>query len=110
MAPWAGRVRNGRFRFAGSDYTLPLRMPPHAIHGTVLDRAWERLSDDSLRIELGIDWPWRGFARQVFELSDTSLKMRLEVHSESGIFPASVGWHPWSRRQLERGSDLAVVW
>ncbi len=34
MVPWAGRVRDGRFRFDGVEYHLPLGMPPHAIHGT----------------------------------------------------------------------------
>ncbi|HIF94243.1 MAG TPA: aldose 1-epimerase [Myxococcales bacterium] len=110
MAPWAGRVRNGRFRFVETDYVLPLRMPPHAIHGTVLDRAWNRRSDDSLQIDLGADWPWRGFARQSFELAETSLRMRLEVHSEDVAFPASVGWHPWFRRRLGLGDELAVAW
>ena len=106
MAPWAGRVRNGRFQFERRTHALPLRMPPHAIHGTVLDRAWSRDSDNALRIDLGPDWPWRGHVRQEFELSASSLLLRLELHSEKECFPASIGWHPWFQRQLNRGGPL----
>jgi galactose mutarotase-like enzyme len=34
--------------------------------------------------------------------------MRLEVHSDKASFPASIGWHPWFRRELARGDALAV--
>jgi aldose 1-epimerase len=108
MAPWAGRVRNGRFEFEGRGYELPLRMPPHAIHGTVLDRAWTQDSDGSLRIDLGPDWPWQGYVRQRFELSPGVLRMRMELHSEEDSFPASIGWHPWFQRQLSRGGPLTL--
>ena len=40
MAPWAGRIRRGRFAFDGREHRLPLGMPPHAIHGVVYDRPW----------------------------------------------------------------------
>jgi galactose mutarotase-like enzyme len=41
MAPRPdGRIRHTRF-FNGTTYLLPTdRNPPHAIHGTVLDRPW----------------------------------------------------------------------
>ena len=48
MAPWAGRVRRGRFHFEGRDYSLPITMVPHAIHGTTLARPWTHESDDRL--------------------------------------------------------------
>ncbi|MGH9014154.1 MAG: hypothetical protein ACRDZ1_09505 [Acidimicrobiia bacterium] len=31
MAPWAGRVRHGRFAFDGHDYELPCNNPQYAI-------------------------------------------------------------------------------
>ena len=40
MAPWTGRVRDGRFTFDGVAYQLPLNKPPHAIHGTARDHPW----------------------------------------------------------------------
>lgn len=102
MAPWAGRVRNGSFRFGGTDYRLPLRLPPHALHGTVVDRAWtvDRVTTTSvhLSIDLGPEWPWAGGVSQSIEIDGDDrvgcLRSRLEITADSA-FPAQVGWHPW---------------
>src|SRR5437762_3160139 len=40
MAPFAGRVRVGRFDFDGHEYQLELNHPPHAIHGAVFTQPW----------------------------------------------------------------------
>lgn len=106
MAPWAGRVRAGRFRFAGGEHVLPLRLPPHAIHGTVLDRAWRREGSGRYAIDLGPDWPWPGRARQEITLTPDALTLRLSVESAGPPFPASLGWHPWFRRTLARGGPV----
>jgi len=100
MAPWAGRVRNGRFSSGGRDHQLPLRMPPHAIHGTVLDREWQWTEEDALAISLGDSWPFDGDAVQKIQLEPDRLVLELEVHSASDRFPATIGWHPWFRRRL----------
>lgn len=79
MAPWAGRIGNGRFRFLGDDVRLDLNhedgdgsgggpiVPPrpnpdgpvpddlrrgHAIHGTTFGRRWEVVDAASDRIEI----------------------------------------------------------
>lgn len=107
MAPWASRIRDGRFDLDGARHQLPLRMPPHAIHGTVLDRVWAVESVDqshcTISIDLGPDWPWAGEVRQRIELHDEHLSCHLEMRTEDKYFPFSMGWHPWFRRQLERG-------
>ena len=46
MAPFAGRVRDGRFTFRGVEHRLERKMPPHAIHGVGYDRPW-RIDDDT---------------------------------------------------------------
>ena len=33
-------------------------MPPHAIHGTVLDRRWHAIDASTIAIDLGPDWPF----------------------------------------------------
>lgn len=103
MAPWAGRVRNGRFAFGGRTHQLPLRLPPHAIHGTVLDRPWTHEGGGRLSIDLGSGWPFPGRAVQEVTLREGELELRLEVHADTEPFPALFGWHPWFRRRLERG-------
>lgn len=108
MAPWAGRIRNGEFSFEGHQVQLPLGMPPHAIHGTVHERAWEERDDGSLRTELGEDWPFGGEARASFELLDDRLVWTLSVHATDAAFPASIGWHPWFRRNLDVGAPAEL--
>jgi aldose 1-epimerase len=114
MAPWAGRVRNGRFRWAGVEHELPLRLPPHAIHGTVLDRPWAVVAEDGrgvrMEIDLGPEWPWSGRAVHELRLAPQRLDLRLEVHTEGDPFPASCGWHPWFRRPVDLHLDAASLW
>jgi aldose 1-epimerase len=97
MAPYAGRVRDGRFAFRGLQHYLPIRMEPHAIHGTVLDRPWRAIDDRTIATELGPSWPFAGRAIQRFELDVGRFTSRLEVHADEPM-PASIGWHPWFRR------------
>ena len=112
MAPWAGRVRRGRFTFEGVEHQLPINMPPHAIHGTVFDRPWPT----SLKIGLGPDWPFEGSVEQRIDLQPDHLRLELLVHAADGPMPTSCGWHPWFRRRLARGGtadldlDAASMW
>jgi aldose 1-epimerase len=108
MAPWAGRLRDGRFAFGARHYTLPRNMPPHAIHGTVLAQAWEWVADDTLATTLGPDWPFPGRVEQRFRLSPRGLEIHLEVQAMGHPFPASLGLHPWFRRKLARGGELEL--
>lgn len=98
MAPYAGRVRDGAFDFAGRTWRLPVTDPPHAIHGTVLGRRWIVLGHDAIATELGPDWPFRGTVVQRFELGANHLTCRLELHADEPM-PASMGWHPWFVRR-----------
>lgn len=107
MAPYAGRVRDGRFAFGGKEYRLPLALGGHALHGSVYLRRWVAESDSAFVTDLGPDWPFSGWARQEVRLESGALKLRLELHSETGAMPASVGWHPWLRRVV--GGAEAVL-
>jgi aldose 1-epimerase len=109
MAPFAGRVRDGRFTFRGRRHQLAIEMPPHAIHGTVLDRPWHRLDERTIVAELGPGWPFAGRAIQRFELREGRFDFRLEVHADEPM-PASIGWHPWFLRQpLAAGSGVVAT-
>lgn len=108
MAPYAGRVRNGLFTFDGTTHRLPLRLPPHAIHGTVFERPWRVDGDARLSIDLGPDWPFAGTVIQRFDLQPDFLDLHMEVRTDGAPFPASIGWHPWFRRRLSRGSPARL--
>lgn len=112
MAPWAGRVRNGRFKYAGVEHQLAVNLPPHAIHGTVYTQAWKvdhhEPTDAVLVTDLGDGWPFEGRVVQRIRVDDRALHLRLEVWAEAEAFPASCGWHPWWRRRLERGDNVRL--
>lgn len=95
MAPWAGRVREGRFRFAGRDHRLAINMAPNAIHGTVFDTTWEVLDAgrDYCALQTPLLWLFGGMAHQHIYLSEHGLTVVLTVFATEPM-PAVVGWHP----------------
>jgi galactose mutarotase-like enzyme len=113
MAPWPNRVAAGRFPWEAGEYELPLAAKPNAIHGTVSDVPWRVVARTARVCELAVDlggrWPWPGTAWQRIEISDTSLRMKLEVRSSRDAFPAGAGWHPWFRRDAFGAGDVRVT-
>lgn len=101
MAPYAGRVREGRFTFQDRTHQLPLTLGEHAIHGTTYLRRWEPETDTVFVTELGPEWPFAGWVRQEIRLAGDGVSLRMEVHSTRGAMPASCGWHPWFRRAVD---------
>jgi aldose 1-epimerase len=103
MAPFAGRIRDGRFPFRDELYDIPLSMPPNAIHGTVLDRPWQvtaRSADGvELATDLGPDWPFRGRVVQAITLVAGGMEAALRLEAVEPM-PAVLGWHPWFRRSV----------
>jgi aldose 1-epimerase len=107
MAPFAGRVRDGRFSFGGRDYRLPLTLPPHAIHGVAIDGAWQVDDEASMSTTLGSGWPFGGRVVQRFELEPNRLTATLELHAAEPM-PGAVGWHPWFRRRIDGSDDVRI--
>ncbi len=105
MVPWAGRLREGVLRWAGREHCLPISLlPPHAIHGTLLEAAWEILeagpTSATVAADLGPPWPFGGRAIHRVSLAADHLHAELEVHAGDLDMPAIVGWHPWFPRTL----------
>ncbi len=100
MAPWAGRIRRGRFAFDGVVHQLPISMPPHAIHGVVYDRPWTVVGEDEITIDLDERWPFRGRVSQRFALDAGGLEVSMTLDADEPM-PVAMGWHPWFRRVLE---------
>jgi aldose 1-epimerase len=97
MIPWAGRVRHGRFEFAGQPRQLPLDMPPHAIHGTAYRQRWDvvAVSGDELSMTCDLAWEFGGSARQRVTVGDSTVTCELGVAAGNAAMPAEIGWHPW---------------
>ncbi len=105
MVPYAGRISNGRFDFAGSSYRMPINHGQHAIHGTTFTSRWIELAPGHLAIDLDKPWPFGGTVSHRVELhqdSDHSGRLFCELSLLAGhdAMPAMVGWHPWFNRRL----------
>ena len=105
MAPWAGRLRDGVLAWRGATHQLPIHLgAPHAMHGTVIETAWEIIAADersaTLAAPLGRVWPFAGRGVQDFRLEPVALRATITVEAADAEFPAVVGWHPWFLRHL----------
>ena len=112
MVPYAGRIRAGHFRFDETDVDMPITLDAHSIHGTAYDQPWDVLMSGTswcvLGLRLGPPWPFGGTVTQVIHLRADRLVQELTVHAADRDMPATIGWHPWFRRRLERGSALQL--
>lgn len=102
MAPWAGRVRHGRFEFDGQIHQLPRNLEPHAIHGTVFTAEWEVVDAgrDYCELRTPLTWAFGGTAHQHLTLDEHGLTCILSVYAVQQAMPAVVGWHPCFRKPL----------
>jgi aldose 1-epimerase len=109
MAPWCGRIRDGRFRDGGTVHRMPLNAAPHAIHGTARDNAWRvarREPDEAvITLDLTDPWPYPARLTQVVALTEESLTLTLAIETYDSSFPAQLGWHPWFNRHLSGGGE-----
>ena len=114
MAPWAGRIRGGRFDFRGRGYQLPPNLGDHAIHGVAFAMPWrvDAHSHDHVELSLALpedeSWPFGGSCRQRIEIGGDRLRMTLSVTAGEHAMPAAIGWHPWLRKpdRVEFAPDL----
>ncbi|MFC4123458.1 aldose epimerase family protein [Nocardia rhizosphaerae] len=104
MAPWAGRLGYGRLTVGDRTYHLPIDNPPHSIHGTARDGAWEVLSasatEATLRHRLADPWPFAGTVTQTCALTGDGLTLTMRITTDHDPFPAQGGWHPWFLRDI----------
>lgn len=108
MVPFAGRIGGGRFSFDGRDYALPPRLEGHALHGTVIDQEWEQTDAATIEAKLEEPWPFAGRVSHEVAVGDDGLRATLRLRADERM-PATVGWHPWFRRELGKGSAANVA-
>ncbi len=109
LVPFAGRVTDGRFTFAGREVRLTANLPgePHAIHGQGWRRPWDVAdrSEHAARLTFSHpagEWPWAYAAEQVFTLVDDGLDQTLSVVNQGDApMPAGLGQHPYFPRGPE---------
>ncbi len=116
LVPYSNRIGQGRFNWQGRPYQLALNVDgsPHPLHGVGWLSGWqvEPPSGPSgpAEVALTLDhradegWPFDFHARQLFQLSPTSLRAELSVTNTSAqAAPVGLGWHPcFPRRSRSR--------
>ena len=116
MAPYAGRVRDGRFCHDGVEHQLARNLGSDAAHGTVYDRPWRRTDDGRDHrarrwlCSLGERWPLGGDARQAVALTPTALYVTMSVAAATRPMPAELGWHVWFATRSPVELDAAAMY
>ncbi len=103
MVPFAGRIRHGRFSFAGKTYELPQTLGDHAIHGYGHVSEWTTDGENSIRWDFAEPWPFGGYVTQHFDVQENSVTVTMTAHVEEPQ-PIQLGWHPWFARENSAGS------
>lgn len=105
MAPWPGRLANGRFEWDGATVQLPRTHGRHAIHGLGWAAPWRVDAAASDRASLSLDlaregWPMGGRVTETIQLRGDRLVLEGGIEADRPM-PAALGWHPWFRRDGE---------
>jgi aldose 1-epimerase len=114
LIPFANRIANGRFCFAGTDVSLPAdpATPPHAHHGHGWRVPWTvarcSLNEAELTYLHPADrWPWTYRATQRLKLLPQGLALELETANLTDQpMPCGAGLHPYFA--LTAGSYITV--
>jgi aldose 1-epimerase len=123
LFPYPNRVRQGRYRFHGKDYQLPITLGPNAIHGFALDVAWDvaehKATDRDAFVvgryqiskhtpKLRPLWPTDAVLEVRYGLSGRRLSMTITVTNPTADdLPYGFGIHPYFRLPLSPEGDLA---
>jgi aldose 1-epimerase len=120
LIPYSNRIRNGRFRFRGEEYRLPLNFGdyPHSIHGVGWQMPWRLriLADRVVEIDVssdGSEWPFAFDAKQMFSLNGRDLRHEITLTNRGdAAMPVGLGMHPYFPRHGNAvlTADVTAVW
>ena len=105
LVPWPNRLRDGRYRFDGTEHQLPLTEPEkhNAIHGLLRWRAWRPVEVSTDRVEMGVrlhpmpGYPFALDVRVAYQLAADGLTVSTTATNVGGPHPAPYGYgqHPY---------------
>ncbi len=121
LVPYANRIADGRFVFAGESYGLPRNMDgqDHPLHGVGWLRGWDVQATDAGAAvlihthEADANWPWSYRAEQHVSLDESGLHVSLSVQNTTDCaMPAGLGFHPYFPADAETrlSFDAKSVW
>jgi len=122
LFPYPNRVREGRYRFRGKEYELPITLKPNAIHGFALDAAWDVVEHKATASEAFVTgryqiskqspqmqahWPSDAILQVRYGLAGKRLTMTVTVSNPTADeLPYGFGIHPYFRLPFTPGGDL----
>jgi aldose 1-epimerase len=118
LVPYANRVADAHFAWAGDDVQLPRNFPPETsnLHGIGWECAWQVISHGSFKCALQhqhdgrIGWPWAYQADQRVMLGSKGCAISLTLTNRSNVpMPAGLGLHPYFRRRPETRVRFAAA-
>ncbi|MHB1841730.1 MAG: aldose 1-epimerase family protein [Sulfobacillus sp.] len=104
LIPWANRLADGRYRFDGHDYQVPLTEPEkqNAIHGLVRWRNWQPIRQGPSTIEMGTrlhpspGYPFTLDLEIAYTLSAAGLTVEISAtNMGTTACPYACGQHPY---------------
>ena len=120
LIPYSNRIRNGRFRFKGRAFQLPLNSgnQPHSFHGVGWQMQWrlKHFTDRAVEIDVSCDgneWPFAFYATQVIGLNGRDFRHEITLtNTGDTAMPAGLGMHPYFPRRGKAvlTADVAAVW
>ncbi len=120
LVPFANRIANGVFDFAGETIRIPRNFGdhPHPLHGHGWQRAWRVAEQSECTATLAYGhaadaWPWDYAAELRYALAPRALRIELKLlNRDTRAMPASLGFHPYFARtpQTILRADVEGVW
>ena len=104
LIPWPNRLGDGRYRFDGVDYQVPLTEPDkrNAIHGFLRWRSWQNVEQFESRVTMGtLLYPLKGYPftldiQVAYELGDNGLTVATTATNlGEQTCPYGCGQHPY---------------
>lgn len=103
LAPFCGRIRDGKFTFNNRQIVLPRNRTDqkHTIHGQAWQFPWtvDENSDTAARLSFVYepgDWPWKYEVKQHFRLNGPALEMTMQIRNlDHEPMPGAMGFHPY---------------
>jgi len=108
LVPYGGRLRNGRFRFAGKTFQYPLNAVPerHSSHGDGWTRSWSLIHLDrrSAIMALSVDEsaPLKYQCTQSITVNGNRVRIALIARNcDTNPIPIGLGLHPYFANRAE---------
>jgi aldose 1-epimerase len=104
LAPWPGRLRDGRYRFDGAEHRTPINEPErrNALHGLTTERRWREIRSYSRHLALACDlppedgYPFALALEAEYELAAGAVAVTLRAtNAGSEPAPFGAGLHPY---------------